>query len=418
MAGRKFMSASFFALAAVLTAGSLFSQVNRKIGVRFSFWTVFDDNAFRNYQMLSDVVYQPDAVLYYSRQTDRSGFQMDYEGSLALFQNYMNRRFQHHFLGLNGDRQLDDSGSVAFYWGLRGGRRWNEPDYAYYNYTTASGYMNVRFDKGQTGSVGLGFSGQTQKFKDLAQFNFYEIRTYLQPTLYLPTRTTLIGQFQLGHKKFTEPVVNQEVIQRTITLVWNGRGWIRGTGNPNRSKQDSIRFYTIERLVTVTSPGKSVLQFTALGRVAQSVFSGTGIAFQGVIRRNPKQDGRFLSFQDSGYEQEDVLFDDPYSYASDELSFEWTQLLPWNLNLKAGWDWKHKRYGYPAYDAEGNPLAGTSRKDRRENLWLTLKKAIRLKGFSPQPVLYFSYSCLNNHSNDAYYDYTNRVSSVGLNFGF
>ncbi len=395
----------------------LFAQTEKKIGLRCSFWTVFDDNAFRNYQMLSDVVYQPDAVLYYSRRTEQSGFLMDYEGSFTLFKNYSNRKFQHHFIGLSGDRRLGGSGNASLYWGVRGGRRWNESEYAYYNYGTASGYLTLRFT-GQKGSVGMGVSSQVQKFKELGQFDFYEIRAHVQPTLTLPTRTTLIGQFQLGYKKFTESVVSQEVIQRTVTMVWNGKGWIRGTGNPNRPKQDSVRTRIIERLITVTAPGKSVLQFTGLGRVAQSIFPGTGIALQAVIRRNLKQDGRFLSFQDSGYEQEDVLFDDPYSYASDEWSFEWTQLLPWNLNLKAGWDWKNKRYSYLAYDAGGNPLTGTSRKDRKENLWMTLKKSVKIKGLALSPVLYVAYSRCANRSNDAYYEYTNDVFSSGLNFSF
>lgn len=402
----------------LLIHSSLFSQADNRFGLKCSFWTLFDDNAFRNYRMLSDVVYQPDVTLYYSRETDWSGFQMDYQGSWFFFQNYADRKFQLHALGLSGSRLLNDSGTVALYWGLHGGKRWNQPGYAYYDYGTASGYLNLRFDGGGKGSIGLGFSGQLQKFDELNQFDYFEIRSYLQPTLYLPTRTTLIGQFQLGYKKFIEPAVSQKIVEETITWFWNGNKWVRGKGNPNRTKQDSVRTKTITRVVTVTSPGKSVLQFTGLVRAAQSVFSGTGIAVQGLIRRNPRQNGRVLSFQDSGYEQEDVLFDDPYSYAGDEWSIEWTQLLPWKMSLKTGWDYKNKRYDIAACDAEGYPLENTKRNDRRKTLWITLKKNLKIKGFSPTPSMQFSFYYQKNGSNDAYYDYSNRVVSIGLNAGF
>jgi hypothetical protein len=399
---------------ALLSPVLLFAQADQRIGLKCSTWTVFDDNAFKNYQMAPDVVTQPNAVLFYSRETEQGGFRMEYEGALALFRDYPSRRFQHHVIGLGGSRVLNDSGTVSFYWGLDAARRWNESDYAYYNYGAYSAFMNMRYSGWEGGSMGAGFSGELRDFKELPQFNFIEGRTYIQPTVSLQTRTTLIGQFQLGYKKFTESVVSEEAVQRTVRVV------VRNTGNGRGQGQNGFKVVpiTVTRTVQSASPGKSVLQFTGLLRAAQSVFSGTGLAVQGLIRRNPKQDGRFLTFQDGGYEDEDVLFDDPYGYESDEWSLEWTQLLPWKFTLKAGWDWKDKRYSHSAYDVDGNPITDTLRRDRRANLWLTLKRTIRIKGFSPYPSVVLSYLSAKNRSNDAYYDYINHVWSVGVSFGF
>ena len=44
-----------------LNISTAFSQV----GLRFSYWTVLDGNAFRNYENLSDVVYQPNLTFFY-----------------------------------------------------------------------------------------------------------------------------------------------------------------------------------------------------------------------------------------------------------------------------------------------------------------------------------------------------------------
>jgi hypothetical protein len=395
-----------------IAASAVFGRTQQKIGLNGSFWTGFDDNAFRNYQMLSDVVYQPNAGLYYSRVTDRSGFRADYEGSLALFKNFMNRRFQHHFLGVSGNRLMGGSGNMTLYWGLRGGKRWNEQDYAYYDYGNGSAYLNLRYDRGGSASAGLGFSGQVQQYRELGQFNFHEFRSYFQPSLTLPTRTTLIGQFQIGFKKFTEPVESEELIREIRTVKTGGNSQGKGRGNAGNPNRDTTRTVVVERTVTLTSPGESVTQFTGLVRAAQAVFEGTGVAVQGMVRRNLKRDGRVLSYQDSGYEPEDVLFDDPYSYESDEFLLEATQMLPWAMSLKAGIDIRDKRYDYAAGGA-----GGAMRRDKRSGFWLTLKKTVRMGVGPSQAALSFSFSSTNNRSNDAYYDYTNKVSSVGMSFG-
>jgi hypothetical protein len=173
----------------------------------------------------------------------------------------------------------------------------------------------------------------------------------------------------------------------------------------------------VNRTVRKVQPGKSVLQVAGLLRVAQSVFEGTGIAVQGLVRRNPRANGLFASFQDSGYEEEDPLYDDPYSYETDALSVEATQMLFWGMSLKLGWDAQDKRYSYAAYDMDGSPLPDTDRRDRRTSVWVSLKKTLPVKGFSPNPVLSLSFSAMRNRSNDPYYDYSNRVSSAGLSFG-
>ena len=132
---RKQRFVRLFAIFGMFFTVSLFPQVDNRIGLKMSCWTVFDDNAFRNYQMLPDVVTQPNAVLFYSRETERSGFRAEYEGAFTLFRDYSDRRFQNHAVGISGSTVLDDSDTVILYWGLDANRRWNQPDYTYYNYS-------------------------------------------------------------------------------------------------------------------------------------------------------------------------------------------------------------------------------------------------------------------------------------------
>ena len=395
-------------------AGLCFSlSAQDKFGVKVNVWTLVDDNAFRNYQMLSDVVTQPGVTLYYYHPSERSDVQLEYNGSLAYFQNYLDRKFQHHFLGASGSSDLNDSATVSLYWTLRGGRRWNGPDYRYYDYGNVTGSFNVRYDAYERGSVTVGLGGQIQEYQELPEFNFTEIRTYVQPTLYLPTRTSLIGQVQAGYKKYTEPVVSEEVIRRVVPVRIVNSDKVGG-----RWRYGGVTIpVVVNRTVRKVQPGKSVLQVAGLLRVAQSVFEGTGIAVQGLVRRNPRANGLFASFQDSGYEEEDPLYDDPYSYETDALSVEATQMLFWGMSLKLGWDAQDKRYSYAAYDMDGSPLPDTDRRDRRTSVWVSLKKTLPVKGFSPNPVLSLSFSAMRNRSNDPYYDYSNRVSSAGLSFG-
>ena len=170
----------------------------------------------------------------------------------------------------------------------------------------------------------------------------------------------------------------------------------------------------VNRTVQIESPREGVVQWISSLRLAQSLGRRTGIAVEGIVQRIPDGGSRVISGQDSGYETDDDLFDDPYSYDSDALMIELTQLLPLRIQVKVGCEMQEKRYDRKAYDLDNNPVGGMLRVDNRTEWWITLRKTIPSKTVLRSFNLFFNYASIENESNDAYFDYTDRVSSFGL----
>ena len=381
--------------------------VRAQLGLDLNYATVWDGNAFKNYEALSDVVHQPRATLFYEHVGETQALRLFYEGSVFLFETYSDRRYFSHQLGLTGQRYLGESGTQLS-WGLQGGQRFNQEAYAYYDYRHAEGYLNLLWDSPRLGQWTVGGQLRYRNYNSLSEFNFLESLAFIRGSVFLRTRTTVIGRVQLGRKGFTEPLLSEEVVTETVGTGGQGRGHGQGGGTST----------TVTRVVQVESAQDAVLQWTAALRLAQSLGSRTGLAVEGSAQRGLDGGGRVLSGQDGGYESEDELFDDPYSYDMDEFTGELTQMLPWNSRLRLGAAYAKKRYDRWAYDLEGNVLEDVRRADELRWFWASLQKTVAVKHLLKGLVFSLDFIWLDNRSNDAYYDYDNRMTQLGCQLSF
>ena len=111
-----------------------------QVGLKFSHETLFDSNVFNNYESVSDIVHQPNIHLFYQNSTDKSAFQIGYDGSLVYFSEFQNRQFQVHQIEIAGKRLLSEDG-LSLSWGVSGSKRLNQTDYEYYNYQYGNGFI-------------------------------------------------------------------------------------------------------------------------------------------------------------------------------------------------------------------------------------------------------------------------------------
>ena len=383
-----------------------------QFGGNISQWTVFDDNAFKNYENISDIILQPSLTLFYDIEKETKRLQFFYDGSFAHFDEYTTRQFWSHSIGVTGNYMLAESKSFMT-WGVQADKRLNQAEYDYYNYQNYSGYLDFRFEN--TGNAMWNFNvyARARTYQTLPEFNFLEISSYVRRSFFLPTKTTVIGQVQLGYKKFTEPSVDELIIENIMTE--RGKGWGKGKGQQNNpAVSDSIA----ATYLTVEAQDLAQMQWLGLLRIAQSVLPKTGLAVQGLLRRNISGEGRIITGQDGGYEDEDYLFDDPYSYDSDELSLELTQIVPWNIQAKIGFDYAEKRYNRNAYDLNGEIIDGTKRTDTVNLYWLSVQKTFPIKNIVQSLQFVFSYTKIDNNSNDLFFDHSNQITTFGWNLMF
>lgn len=423
-------------------------------------WVVQDRNAFQNYEQLSDVIVQPSLTLTYSRTWINTRLQLFYEGSLSFFQTYSERQYQTHYGGFAFQQYIGETGPVLSA-GLQIGQRANRDSlYAYYDYSHQIGYFNVRKQWGNSAMSLLGIWMQRRHYQEWQSFNQREMRIFFQQSLFLPSRTTVIARIQLGNKKFLNSRVNEIDLEEKFEEEWNapvnrsqgqrrgnqdgtdqenndsnddvntnGNGSDRGNGSGNgqgslsRDAGRSVSFInttidTIGNQVRFEIPGEEVLQWVFSIRIAQSIHENTGVAVESKWRRRADGHGRFLLYQDSGYEEDDPLFDDVYSYESDALSVEVTQKLPWRLLFRGGWRTENKFYDYLAQDLEGNVIADSLLKeDNRQLFWATISRRFSM-GAVKRAEISISYNYIDNQSNEPYSDYRDQVLLFGWSFGF
>jgi len=404
---RKLLNLNTF-LILILTIFVNIQKGTSQIGAEFSYWTFFDDNTFQNWEQLSDIIYQPDFTIFYDHKEGNNQTRFFYQGSFFIFNQFTNRQYQYHRIGVSGSRVISKNNLLL--WGIRGGKRYNTTDYEYYDYSRLQSYFNVRLKSTFPQLWILGMQAQYRSYTILPQFSFLETKGFIRTNMFLKTKTSIITNFSVGYKRFTEAMINSSVIEEEI--IRGGHGKWGGNGNP--PPVDSIRSNIV---VYSQSSYDNILQLRGSLRIAQSLGNKAGLAVEGTIQRNPQGSSRILSGQDSGYETNDALFDDPYSYESEGIISELTLLLPYGYKFKIGGETKSKRYDRPVYDSDGNPVEDTFRNDTRDLIWVYLNKSLLFKkGPFSSLSIFVSLSYINNKSNDDYYNYTNEITSFGIDF--
>jgi len=410
----RFLTAAMFFFPRALPAG---------IGLTLSMNSISDGNAFRNYENIPDLVFEPEWRLYISMQPQRHYIHLYYEGSAVRFRDYDDRRYQTHAFGAGHAWTFSEMPAVVA-WNFRTSMRQNQPLYAYYDYRYMEGNIDIRLDPDSWWASGAGVYAVRRRYDLLPSFDFNEWRLQLRQNFYLPSRTSLLARVVLGREKFVNPAAQADEIESVVTEpsesrpTGGGKGYQKGKKKSQHSgmsaallaaSADSLN----DPAVDVGMPGMEVLQWTASLRAAQSLGDRTGIAVEGRYRKPLSGEGRTLRYQDSGYEEEDFLFDDPYSYQSREAAVELSRLLPWSVQFKTGFDYAEKKYLYDAGLPEGSEAPAQSRRDDRRVFWATLAKNISVGKWIRMMRLSLYAACIVNRSNDAYFDYSANLFSLG-----
>jgi len=393
-------------------AASPSPQATAGIGLDVEQFVMYDANAFRNSEQIPDLVFQPEVRLAYSTSSESNELRFAYDGTLTFFQEYRDRRFQHHEISAKWSHAFREQGpdlSVL----LTADTRINQNTYSEYDYRGGSGLVTLRFGQGGGAHWLIKGSAQVQQYSLLREFSYEEYQLAGRMTRSFESRTTVIAQVQAGTKHYLEPMLNRTVVQIPIPNTRQGKKYANW-----RKKHGDQTPWTVERVIQTQTAGKRMVQGALSLRIAQALFHRSGVAVQGLIRRNTGAGGRYMTFQESGYEQDDPLFDDPYNYNSDEASLEFTQKLPWNVQCKAGWEGLRKQYQHPVYDTTGAAVPGTRRKDGRNMFWISFDKGFSMHALGAEAGLSVTFSSLRNRSNDGYFDYRGGMAGAGFTMSF
>lgn len=360
----------------------------------------YDDNAFRNYQEVSDYITQLNFYVAKDYEEVLWNFRLFYDGSLNIFAEYGDRFYHFHKVGVAASRPFGNSGGLFNFGGNVALNRYREP-YDYINYVQGFGYANVRFKPSGSLITQFGYTLKYRNYDNLPEFSHFEHQGFGRVSWFLPTKTSLIFYSRIGLKDY-----ESQTVTTTSDLSEGGMG--RGPGHGRNPGSVVISEYQ--------TPTTS--QLIASVKLGQSITTNTGLSIQ-VLRRLQLEEGARYSY-DIGeffsYSSEDELFDDPYSYEGYEMGTALTQLLPWQVTAKLGYDHLIKNYDYEAINLTGDPLiSGEERKDTRDVFWMSLNKSM-LWFRNMQFSIDFYY--VKNDSNDPYFNYDNSVFTFGTSMSF
>ncbi len=260
--------------------------------------------------------------------------------------------------------------------------------YDVYDYIGAKGFVNGKWYVHPSVLLRLGYRLRLRHYWNLESFSYNEHYLFAQISKFLPSRTTLRGEISFGYKNHPNP---------------------EGINNFNFGP---TRRFRLPVDPGVPDEGQAVLAVL----VAQSLAANTGFSLRYQTRINTTSDRFFLSGEETGYSDDEDIFNDRYDYEGHEWTFRLTQLLPRRLGLEIEGGYEIRNYdGREALDLSGHPIgSGAFRRDRTTFGTIFFEKPV----FQNLTAgIWYSYD--RNRANDAYYDYSGRQSlSMELKLGF
>ena len=383
----------------LLLLNSVFSQLNS--GLEIS--STFDDNVFRSPLPIEDVITDLDVDLGYRFRN--SNFQLSYNGNFIFFQNIKERNLSLHRFGISYFKPFGTDDRHTFFVGANGLARIDGEEYKEYDYNQLYAYANLRFDFDYL-FLKAGYNFRYRDYSNLAELNNLRHYIFLQSNKSFETRTTLILEADLGYKVFTSPIF--------FTTIQHGTD---GGGGNGQGPGSSYLGSSVPVSVTADTPPMGHL--ILLARVAQSIFEKMGIYIQ--YRQQINLSDQITSFTGSTFYQDEELFDDPFSFESQDLSAQLTWMMPWSMRMQIGGSLIDKNYiEENAYVSIDDSIgSGGYRVDNQENLYFNFTKTFSLNRRWLDSLLFnFYFGYTTNNSNSFLYNYKNRIFGGGIQWRF
>lgn len=370
-----------FALAVVTSSGS--SQWSLQTGLTGK----YDDNINNNYLQIKDKITSLAFTGSYTWETDKNATEMFYSGSMNYYSSTIDRTFHYHSIGIDYNHLYGEEQETHLNLGTSYNTRVNRNDYTLYDHTQLSAFGTLKFPVAERFAGMTGYSFTYLNMKEVPDFNYIEHAAFFQIKSFLPTRTTIILQTDLGYKMYTTPNIDTS--------------YTTGTGRWGQKSSSTTSSY----------PG--VTQLIGMMRIGQAIVDGTGLSLSGQYILNLQSESRYILSYD-GIVSGDDIFDDQYSYEGPSANITLTQLLPVQVVIKMTAGIQNRNYLLrPAYDIIGNEIAD-KRVDTRNNIFLSMEKNFEELGIS----LGLSYEYLQNSSNDEYFKYNNNIFGIGLMYEY
>jgi hypothetical protein len=359
--------------------------VQARVYPQFSFQLLteqeYNSNPFRSRIPESNFISAYDLTLQY----EPGNMGIMYNGTLINFNSSADRNFFWHMAGIWSSF---DSSAVSFSFE----QRINLPAYSYFDYfELALNYEHRLMFLGV--NVNIYPSITYSSYKNISILDNVKSTLSLSLNKSFETKTTLILGGAVNHKIYTQP--NKTDMVQIV----------------NDSNQVINTLIEGQNATTLT-------QLTSFGRIAQSVTSTTGVAFQFTNRKILNGLASSIKELNLTYGDESEIFDDPVNYEGNSFLVEVTQILFDDLQIKLGYSSSRKAFpSQGVYDVGNTYYTGTERVDSQNIYSVSAKKSFSLSA-SLDLELGLKYYYMKNSSNSYLYKYNSNALNFNVNLSF
>jgi hypothetical protein len=348
---------------------------------------VIDDNITNTSLRLSDRITTLSGNIGYGQEFGNTYGEILYTPVLHYYSTLTERTFQIHTVTGSLVHLFDEEGNAALSTDIAYGIRRGREEFSLYDYGVLSFTLSGRYALGPLVLGRAGYSFNAMTFAGLNSFDHHEHYGFVQATISLPTRTTVIIETGFGTKRYVNP---QSYPDAGLTPGRDHMYNRQETSDPG-----------------IASPGAT--QIGGMLRIGQSVAAGTGLSLTSRYLKILEQEPVYLLTANGDQSVEEIV-NDQYGYEGPGVELRLTQLLPASMTLIVTVGREQRRYnGRPVYSSSGALLA-----DRREDV-LTSASVRAEKRF---PTLGFSiglsYLRTMSASNDPLYHFSNSVLGLWI----
>ena len=360
----------------MIFSGQFYAQWNMSV----STYQEYNENPFR-YRETS-----PELISSYNLGVEKEfgDFNILYFGSYSTLSKTTDMNYFWHQGGLYTNWSNSTLGAYFE-------QRINKEEYNYYDANLYSAYFRTST---MTDIANLKFNTAVSytSYPNLSDFNNLLLNASVVVNKSFETKTTLIGAAIINFKSYKDKI-------DSISLT--GRGMQRGRNS------------------LLNSSSVNITQLELNGRVAQSLFEQTGLAFNINYKKILSGSSVSVGVIESVY-GETELYEDPVAQEGFSMGAMLTQIIPFDVSLQAGYFYYDKTYpSQGRYLSVDSFESAIQRHDLMNNFYLTASKMFYLGEEDENNLnLSINYTLVNNNSNSYYYQYSGSLISLKLDYQF
>ncbi|AFH47973.1 Hypothetical protein IALB_0261 [Ignavibacterium album JCM 16511] len=349
----------------------LTSEIYPQFNFYSAYQIIYDDNIYNNYLNSSDLINNLQLGSAYNFESEVNNLQFYYEGVFGDYKTNKIKSFNSHKIGfVNTHLFSEDFNPLNA--GINYTFRNNRDEFELYDFRQLSAYINYRQSIKETNFLLSGYIFQRNEYTNFSVFSNYEHKAFIKWISNFESQTSLMLSSEFDYKSYFDK--------------YNFEGYA--------NEGSFIKLHL---------------------NIGQSFSENTGGNIFLIYRKNLTDKSRYV-VNDSLIYYEEEIFNDLYAFDSFDAGIGFTKIIGDEVKVSS-----EIRYSGRFFNSLfATDLFGTELTDLRKDDQISFGIGVEydLEKLINGLILSATFNYIRNKSNDFYYDYSNQIFSISVDYGF